>query len=151
MVSCAQRIAQLRSEKNIPQAQLSLALGLPRTAIEKIEAGRQTPSKEQLKKIADYFSVSVEYLQGTTDDRGGKLGWLESEFHVPDEEPARPAVRAKPAPVKTAGDSGTVGASMLESDAFKEAMRKAVLEVLKSPEGEELLRRAVRKEINHLK
>lgn len=147
MVTIAQRIAELRSEKNIPAGELSKALGMPKTAIEKLEAGRQTPTKEQLDKLAAYFGVSAEYLQGATDDRTGSMGWMESEFRVPDEEPVRPAVKARPEKKKEAGESGTMGASLLESEAMKAAIRSAVLEVLKSPEGEEILRRVVKKEL----
>ncbi len=55
MVTMAQRIEELRTQKGISRPALSAALGLPRTAAEKFETGRQTPSQDQQKKLAEYF------------------------------------------------------------------------------------------------
>ena len=43
MVTMAQRIEQLRTEKGLSRPALSLALGLPKNAAEKFETGRATP------------------------------------------------------------------------------------------------------------
>ena len=48
MVTMAQRIEQLRTEKGLSRPALSLALGLPKNAAEKFETGRATPTKEQI-------------------------------------------------------------------------------------------------------
>ena len=63
MVTMAQRIEALRTEQNLSRPALAQALGLPRTAIEKFETGRQTPSKDQQEKLAAFFGVSVFYLR----------------------------------------------------------------------------------------
>ena len=47
MVTMAQRIEALRTEKGLSRPALAAALGLPRLSIEKFETGRQTPSQEQ--------------------------------------------------------------------------------------------------------
>ena len=44
MVTIAQRIETLRTERNMNRPALAAALGFPKTAIEKFETGRQTPS-----------------------------------------------------------------------------------------------------------
>ena len=64
MVTIAQRIELLRTQRGLSRPTLSAALGLPRMAIEKFETGRQTPTQDQQKKIAAYFGVSLEYLRG---------------------------------------------------------------------------------------
>ena len=52
MVTMAQRIEALRTEKGLSRPALAAALGLPRLSIEKFETGRQTPSQEQQQKLA---------------------------------------------------------------------------------------------------
>lgn len=52
MVTMAQRIEALRTEKGLSRPALAAALGLPRLSIEKFETGRQTPSQEQQQKLS---------------------------------------------------------------------------------------------------
>ena len=77
MITMAQRIEALRVEKGLSRPQLSAALGLPKSAMEKFETGRQTPTQDQQKKLADYFGVSLFYLRGESDDRTRprRRGW----------------------------------------------------------------------------
>ena len=63
MVTMAQRIEQLRTQAGLSRPALAEALGLPRTAIEKFETGRQTPGKDQQEKLASFFGVSGFYLR----------------------------------------------------------------------------------------
>ena len=60
MVTIGQRIETLRTQKAMSRPALSAALGLPRTAIEKFETGRQTPTQDQQAKIAKYFGMRIE-------------------------------------------------------------------------------------------
>lgn len=65
----AKRLRKLRKEKGINQTELGNILGLSTSAIGMYEQGRRTPDQETLKKIADFFDVSIDYLLGRTDDR----------------------------------------------------------------------------------
>ena len=47
MVTMAQRIEQLRTERGLSRPALSSALGFPKNAAEKFETGRATPTREQ--------------------------------------------------------------------------------------------------------
>ena len=67
MVTLAQRIETLRTQKGLSRPELAKALGLPRTAVEKFETGRLTPSKEQMDKLAAFFEVSLFYLRGESN------------------------------------------------------------------------------------
>lgn len=149
MVTMAQRIEQLRTERGLSRPALSLALGLPKTAAEKFETGRATPTKEQQEKLARYFDVSLFYLKGETDDRTSQENWMKGDFGV-DDEPAAPIVSAvarkvKPA-VQTGGNNGVFEA-FRNNKAFQDMIRDTVLDVLRSTEGQEILSRVVRKEI----
>lgn len=59
-----QRLKQLRSEKNLTQAKLASILGVAKTTLAAYEQEKSEPSIDTLKKLADYFNVSVDYLIG---------------------------------------------------------------------------------------
>lgn len=67
------RIAKLRKEKNLSQAQLAKETGLTRQAISLYEIGKREPKLETWVKLADFFNVPVPYLQGITF-KGFKFG-----------------------------------------------------------------------------
>ena len=150
MVTIAQRIEALRVEKGLSRPALAAALGLPRMSIEKIETGRQTPSQDQQAKLAQYFGVSLSYLRGAADDPAGTDSWLSGNVA---DEPATPRLIPKAAPrsavVQSSGGDGdgAVFTALLKSKSFQDMVRSTVLEVLRSPEGQQLLAKAIRKEL----
>jgi len=150
MVTMAQRIEQLRTEKGLSRPALSLALGLPKNAAEKFETGRATPTKEQQEKIARYFEVSLLYLKGETDDRTSQEGWMAGNFGAEDDEPMAPIVSTvakKVKPVAQSGGNTGVFEAFRSNKAFQDMIRDTVLDVLRSPDGQEILSRVVRKEM----
>ena len=150
MVTMAQRIEQLRTEKGLSRPALSLALGLPKNAAEKFETGRATPTKEQQEKIARYFEVSLFYLKGETDDRTSQENWMAGNFGAADDEPVTPIVSAVAKKVKPAAQTGGntgVFEAFRSNKAFQDMIRDTVLDVLRSPEGQEILSRVVKKEL----
>ncbi|MDD3346249.1 helix-turn-helix transcriptional regulator [Oscillibacter sp.] len=152
MITMAQRIEALRTEKGVSRPALSAALGFPKSAAEKFETGRQTPSQDQQQKLASYFGVSLFYLRGESDDRTQMENWLNSSFS--DDVPAAPATKRQPTGPRTVAQSSGAGkedgpllGAFLKSSAFGAMVRATVLGVLRSPEGEELLSKAVRREL----
>lgn len=63
-----ERLKRLRKDKGITQEQLAVALNIPPTTIRRLETSNSIPRRERLGAIADYFSVSIDYLLGQTDD-----------------------------------------------------------------------------------
>lgn len=149
MITMAQRIEALRTERGISRPALSSALGFPKTAMEKFETGRQTPTQDQQKKLADYFGVSLFYLKGESDDPTRMEIWLNGG-DVPDDGPRQISAPApaqkKPRPAAVQEDGAVFGA-LLKSPSFQALLRSAVSEVLRSPEGQEILAKAVRREL----
>jgi len=148
MVTIAQRLEALRTQRGLSRPALSAALGLPRMAVEKFETGRQTPTQDQQNKIASYFGVSVAYLRGESDDPTTMESWLNG--NIPDETPPSPPPVRRPVVVQSSGgsdDGGAVFSALLKSKSFQTMIRDTVLDVLRSPEGQELLAKAVRKEL----
>ena len=58
----AERIKQLRKEKNLNQQKVALDLHISREALSHYETGKREPSLNLLLLMAKYFKVSIEYL-----------------------------------------------------------------------------------------
>ena len=146
MVTLGQRMEELRTERGMSRPALSAALGLPKGAAEKFETGRQTPTREQQEKIAAYFGVSVFYLRGESSDRTRQDDWMDGVSM--DEEPVF-VPKAAPKPKKPAAEApqGGMFDALLASRQVQDLLRGIVLDTLKSPEGQELIAKAVRKEL----
>lgn len=66
----SQRLRQLREEKRITQAALGRAVDISPRMVSFYESGNHFPRNEMiLKRIADYFQVSLDYLLGYSDLR----------------------------------------------------------------------------------
>ena len=63
----AKRLKQLRAERNLLQKEVADYLGITTSAYGFYEQGEREPSLETLKRLADYFAVSVDYLLGRTN------------------------------------------------------------------------------------
>ena len=61
------RLRILRTEKDLKQSELANILELSASTIGMYEQGRRYADLDTLKKIAEYFDVSVDYLIGRTD------------------------------------------------------------------------------------
>lgn len=62
------RLKELRFEKGMSQVEIGKLLNVSKMAISHWEKGNSEPSIEQLKVLAKFFDVSVDYLVGYTDD-----------------------------------------------------------------------------------
>ncbi|MBE5059076.1 helix-turn-helix transcriptional regulator [Lactobacillus crispatus] len=63
------RIKQLRKEKGLSQAQLAKEVGISNQIISFYENNKREPKIETWQALADFFKVSVPYLQGIEDKR----------------------------------------------------------------------------------
>ena len=59
----------LRKEKKLRQEDMAQQLGIARTTYAMYEQGNREPDYHTLKKLADFFNVSVDYLLDRTDKR----------------------------------------------------------------------------------
>ena len=151
MITLAQRVTELRTERGLSRPQLSAQLGYPKNYAEKLETGRQTPTREQQQALADFFGVSLLYLRGESNDRTSQKDWM--DLAITSDEPGHvPMTPAKSAakPTKTAPSSsqGALFDSLLASKQVQELLRGVVLDTMRSPEGQEILTNLIRKELN---
>ena len=62
------RIRELRQQKNLTQVRLAIDLSISQNTLSRYETGERDPDYTMLKKIADYFDVSIDYLLRETDN-----------------------------------------------------------------------------------
>ncbi|HHV08301.1 MAG TPA: helix-turn-helix transcriptional regulator, partial [Firmicutes bacterium] len=65
------RLLELRKQKGLSQAELAQHLDVSQSLVSYYESGSKQPGYETLGKMANLFSVSVEYLLGLTDNPHG--------------------------------------------------------------------------------
>lgn len=73
MATFADRIKQLRQEKDLTQAELSDILNIGRSALAMYELGKRVPKYKTIDRFADFFNVSTDYLRGKTASRHGTV------------------------------------------------------------------------------
>lgn len=61
------RLKELRLEKNVSQLEVAKMLNMSKMAVSHWEKGNSEPSIEQLKILAAFFDVSIDYLVGYID------------------------------------------------------------------------------------
>ena len=71
-----ERIRSCRKQRNLCQAQMAEIIGISNNAFSNIETGNSNATLENVKKIAEYFQVSLDYL---TD---GEERTLEDEIFI---------------------------------------------------------------------
>lgn len=63
----ANRLKELRKNKDLSQSQLASKLGISKSTISMLEVGSRKPSWELLEQIADFFNVDMNFLLGKED------------------------------------------------------------------------------------
>ena len=67
--SIGQKLRLLRKEKRMTQQELADALQIKRATISNYEIGRRSPHLSELRRIAEYFGVGLDYFgMVQTDD-----------------------------------------------------------------------------------
>ena len=64
----AERLKELRKEKNLTQVQLAEALGVSKGTIAMWEIGKREPNFETLNRLSDIFDKRIDYILGYSND-----------------------------------------------------------------------------------
>lgn len=83
MKSLGERLAFLRKERALSQAEMARLLNMGQSTIAMYEKNKRRPDPETLQRLADFFDVSTDYLLGRADSRQKK------EYPLQDETQAR--------------------------------------------------------------
>ncbi|GLY12678.1 helix-turn-helix domain-containing protein [Pseudobacillus badius] len=63
-----ERLKKLRNEKGISQQEFADRLKINRSTYARYELGKTQPDFETLQKIADYYSVTIDFILGRSDN-----------------------------------------------------------------------------------
>ena len=73
MKELGNRLKILREGTGLSQAKFAEVIGSTQSSINRYENGQATPSVELLRRYADYFDVSMDYIFARCDSPQGKL------------------------------------------------------------------------------
>ena len=63
----AKRLVELRAAKKVSRREVSAKVGIVERTYQRYENNERDPDALILKKLADYYDVSADYLLGRTD------------------------------------------------------------------------------------
>ena len=63
-----ERLKQLRSKKELTQAEMAKEIGISQSTYALYETDKRQPDYDKLFSIAQYFAVTTDYLLGVSDD-----------------------------------------------------------------------------------
>jgi HTH-type transcriptional regulator, competence development regulator len=69
MPSLGSNIKKLRESENISQKDFAQKIGISNVVLSRYEKDERKPDYDMLKKIADYFEVSIDFLLGREENR----------------------------------------------------------------------------------
>ena len=69
MMERYQRIRDLREDRDLTQAQVGVAIGVPKRTYAYYESGQRMVPPHVLCALADFYDVSVDYLLGRSNKR----------------------------------------------------------------------------------
>jgi transcriptional regulator with XRE-family HTH domain len=72
----AKRLSLLREERNLSLEELARAVGTSKTTLNKYELKLREPKLSNVKAIADYFKVNLDWLVGFSEERDPILNEL---------------------------------------------------------------------------
>jgi len=68
MISVSERLRQARSRVGMKQAEAARLLGVTASVLARYESGLNDPPSTNLRRLAEIYDVSTDYLLGRTDD-----------------------------------------------------------------------------------
>lgn len=63
-----ERLKKLRKDKKLTQTQLGEKINVTKVSISGYESGDRSPDTDNLRRLADFFGVTTDYLLGRSDD-----------------------------------------------------------------------------------
>lgn len=73
-MSLAERLRELRAKKTVSLQAVADAIGVSKPHVWELEKGKaKNPSLDLLKKIADFYGVTLDYLAGINEQGSSKL------------------------------------------------------------------------------
>ena len=80
MAAFADRLKELRQVSNVKQTVIAEMLGIVPRTVRFYESGKLEPNIENIKRLADFFGVSTDYLMGRTNY------WVDADGNIKTKE-----------------------------------------------------------------
>ena len=77
-----QRIRDLREDSDKTQAEIAEAMYMQREVYRRYETGEREPPFEFIIRLADYYKVSLDYIAGRTNNKGGIGDKYKSKYNI---------------------------------------------------------------------
>lgn len=68
MPTIANRLKELRKQKSLTQKEVAISLEINERTYRRYEAGEIEPSASTINRLADFFSITSDYLLGRSDE-----------------------------------------------------------------------------------
>jgi len=81
-----ERLKRLRSRAGITQEQAATHIGVGRSTYSKYETGDSEPSHDILRRLADFFDCTMDYLLGRSEKPLSQSDSIKHEVSVPPEQ-----------------------------------------------------------------
>lgn len=78
----SERLKELRKQAHLTQVELAGKLGIVQSSYADWERGKKKPTQENLVKIAQVLSVSIDYLVGNSEEKSDELDNIELLFRM---------------------------------------------------------------------
>ncbi|ADQ04376.1 transcriptional regulator, XRE family [Caldicellulosiruptor owensensis OL] len=125
------RIRELREKQGLQQKDVAKKLNISNQALSNYELGKRMPSLEMVKKFADFFNVSTDYLMGLTNSPNPNQDDDVVKKFLENNPDVRPVGKMIPIPI-----IGTVRAGSDGSLACEEYLGSELVEVDTVKDGE---------------
>ena len=79
----SQNIKKLRKDRKLSQSRLAQELQVTQQAVGKWETGKSTPDSETLRRIAEFFNTSVDFLLGVTKLVENAVAVASGDYAIP--------------------------------------------------------------------
>lgn len=79
IIRTADRIKELRMNKNLSQTDLAKAMYVTRSSVNAWEMGISIPSTEKIMELASFFHVTTDYIMGADDRKLIDVSLLSTE------------------------------------------------------------------------
>ncbi len=79
IIKTADRIKELRQNRNISQSDLARAMFVTRSSVNAWEMGISIPSTEKIMELASFFHVTTDYIMGQDDRKLIDVSLLSAE------------------------------------------------------------------------
>lgn len=123
MTNFPERLSELCKSKNVMKKTVAEMLGVTYRTVNNYENGQREPTIEQLRKLADFFEVSMDYLTGRSNDP--------TPLSMASGTPWRSPEQDEEAAFQTWAKENLVGAFFYDYDSDSDQMKKEMMNALR--------------------